>query len=347
MDDAPSQPVVSVVIPARNEKDFIENCLRSVLDNDYPPERIELLVVDGMSDDGTREIVQKLAEEHPGIRLLDNPGRVTPCAMNIGIRQSTGEHVIITSGHSVLAKDFITQCVRVLNEHPDVGLVGGMMETVNTTYMGRVLAAALSTPVGVGSGNWRLQKKEGYVDDVSFGACRRSVFDQVGLYDEELVRNQDTDFALRLNQAGVKQYMSPAIRCRYFPRSTLRTLARQHYFDGFWLIKNILKLKRLGVPRRLVPVTFVVLWAALILGSLIWSPMAWGLGAYAGIYVLALLHGVFDSARKHGLAVAALVPVALATMHFSYGLGSVHGIWSWCIRRGRFVAKPESLRITR
>lgn len=339
-------PTISVVIPCRNEAGIIEKTLRSWLENDYPLDRLEVFVVDGMSNDGTREIVATLAQNNPCIHLLDNPSRIAPTAMNIGIRQSSGQLVIIISGHAIVESNYLRECARVLREHPEAGRAGGYMETVNPTYWGRVIAAATTSRVGVGGSNWRLSKPEGFTDDAAFGAYHRWVYEKVGLYDEQFVRNQDTDFIQRVNDAGVKTYLSPTIRCKYYTRSNLPKLARQHYFDGFWLVKNLMKLRHTH-PRRFAPLFFVLGWAALIVLSMLWPWGKWFLLGYAGCYLAGIVGGALAAIPRHGGKIAVLMPLTFAAMHFSYGLGTLHGIWSWVILRGRFQPKPESYSLTR
>ena len=347
MSGTPTKPLVSLILPVRNEKAFIEPCLRSVMANDYPAARLEILVVDGMSDDGTREIVCRLAGEDPRIRMLDNARRIQAPAMNIGIRESKGEILIRADGHTEVAPDFVSQSVRVLLEHPDVWRAGGAMETVGRTYVGRAIAAAMTSAVGVGGTNWRVRMTEGYVSEVPFAACWRWVYDKVGLFDEELVRNEDDEFTQRVNAAGGKHYLCPAIRSVYYSRATLGRLARQYYQYGFWRIRTIQKHRRPAHLRQVIPSLFVLGWLALIVGAVLWRPLAFVLAACAGLYLLALIYGAVDAARRASPGVAPLVPVACAIMHFAHGLGSMHGIWSWVVLRGRFVAPPEFHKMSR
>jgi glycosyltransferase involved in cell wall biosynthesis len=337
------QPFISVVIPCRNEGKFIDRTIAAWLAQDYPSDRIEVLIVDGMSDDGTRDVVAAASRQHPRVKLLDNPGRIAPCAMNIGIRAAKGDYVVIISGHAIVEPDYATQCARVLAEHPEAHRAGGVMETVNTTYVGKVIAAAATSPVGVGGGSWRLAKKDGFYDDAAFGAWRRETYDRIGLYDESLVRNQDVDLIARFNQAGLKCWLSNSIRSRYYARTSWGKLARLHYFDGYWIIRNMVKLR----PRRIIPLVFVLTLAALAVAGVLWSPAAWALAAVAGAYLLAVLAGAAALVPKWGLATAAAVPAAFVIMHFAYGLGSLHGVWSWVILGGRSAKKPQNYRLTR
>ena len=340
-------PFVSIIMPIRNEADFIENTIKSVLNNDYPHDKIEVLVVDGMSDDGTRAIVQKIAAQDNRIRLLDNSAKIQAAAMNIGIKVCRGDIIIRVDGHAVVAPDFVSQSVQVLNEHHDVWCAGGVMKTVGATYCGRVIAAAMSSPFGVGSGNFRLGNVEGYVDAVIFGAHRRWIFDKVGMFDEQLVCNEDDEFIQRMVEAGAKQYMSPRIRSTYFSRSGWLKLMRQYFQYGFWRIRTIQKRKRPAYQRQLVPLVFVLGWIVLILAALLWRPLTWLLAGYTGLYLTLLIAGVVHTARRVGCKEALLVPIAFVIMHFAYGLGSLKGLWSWVILGGRFVPPSASHRLSR
>lgn len=340
-------PFISVIMPVRNEVEFIEQSIRSILNNDYLPDRMEVFVVDGMSDDGTRDIIKRLAAEDTRVKLLDNPHRIVPYAMNKGIRESQGDIIIRVDGHAAVAPDFISQSVQVLDEHPDVWCAGGVMKTIGTTYWGRVIATAMSSPFGVGTGNFRLGNIEGYVDAVIFGAHRRWVFDKVGMFDEELVRHQDDEFIQRMVEAGAKQYMSQKIRSVYFPRSSPRELMRQYFQYGFWRIRTIQKRKKPARLRQIIPLIFVAGWIILILGALLWRPLSWLLACYAGLYLILLIMGIFHTGRKEGYKKALLVPIAFVIMHFGYGLGSLVGIWSWVALRGKYVSKGAAHKLSR
>jgi len=337
----------SMVIPSRNEADWVERCIRSVLANEYPADKMEIIVADGMSQDGTRQIIERLAKEDPRIRLFDNPLRIMPCGANIGIRHSTGDVVTVLSGHTLVSPNYMAECNRILVEYPDVWRAGGVMETVAASYIGKVVAAAQSSPAGVGAGNWRLGVQEGYVPLVPFGATRRWVFDKIGLYDEELVRNQDDELTQRLVEAGGKQYMTQSVRVQYYSRTSLWKLARQYYQYGFWRIRTIQKRKRPAHLRQVVPIIFVLGWIVLGIAGFVWWPMWLALAAYASVYALGLVANIFWAAHRHGWGVALLTPVACATIHFSYGVGALKGFWSWVILKGRFVPKPEAHRMSR
>jgi glycosyltransferase involved in cell wall biosynthesis len=341
------QPMVSVVIPVRNEADFIEKTIKSFLYNDYPSNRIEILVVDGMSDDGTREIVQTLASTDVRVRLLDNPRKITPVAMNIGIMNAKGDIIVIMGGHATVATDFVSQSVRILHEHPEICCAGGVMETVGTNYISRVIAAAMSSPFGVGGGNFRVRKSEGYVNTVPFGAHHRWIFEKIGMFDEELVRNQDDEFIHRMIEAGEKQYLTPTIKSTYYCRSSLRKLFRQYFQYGFWRIRTIQKRGRPATFRQIIPMLFVSGLGLLAVGALLWQPLILFFIALCIAYGSFLFVGAATTYRNSNFTIALLVPIAFVLMHFGYGFGSLYGMWSWIILQGKFVSAGEAHKMSR
>lgn len=347
MSAEPSKPFVSVVLPIRNEADFIERCLRSLLANDYPADRFELLVVDGQSDDGTRAIVQRLAAAEPRIRLLDNPQRIVPHAMNRGIREARGEIILRVDGHADVPPDFIRRNVEELQAHPEAWCVGGPVETVNETPIGRAIAGAMTSRVGVGNALFRLGNYEGYVDTLAFGAYRRWVFDRIGLFDEELVRNQDDELNLRIILAGGRIFMTPRIHSRYYPRTSLRKLAKQYFQYGFWRIRTIQKHRQPATLRQVVPLAFVLALILLAVAALLYPPAVWLLATYLGVYLLGLLAGTVDVGRRTGWRAALLAPVVFVILHFGYGLGSLKGVvWFLILRRGP-GQRPEEHALSR
>ena len=197
-------PEVSVIVPCRNEVKYIAACLDSVLANDYPKERLEVLVVDGMSEDGTRAVVERYARTCPFIRLVDNPRRVTPAALNLGIASARGSAIMIMGAHAAYPSGYISELVTWLR-HSGADAVGGRCVTRpgRESVTGRAIAAAVSHPFGIGNSHFRTGAAEPrWVDTVPFGCYRRDVFERVGVFDEELVRNQDDEFNHRILRQG-------------------------------------------------------------------------------------------------------------------------------------------------
>ncbi|MCK4624963.1 MAG: glycosyltransferase family 2 protein [Phycisphaerae bacterium] len=340
-------PLVSIVMPIRNEADFIARSIRGILDNDYPADRMEIIVVDGMSDDGTRRIIEELHAGDSRIKLVDNPHRVVPHAMNAGIRESSGDIMIRIDGHAIVADDFVSQSVKTLREHPEAWCVAGPVETVSTTFVGKTIASAMSSPVGTGNAMFRLGNYEGYVDTAAFGAYWRWVFDKIGMFDEELVRNQDDELNLRVILAGGKIYMTPRIRSRYYARASLGKLARQYFQYGFWRARTIQKHRQPATLRQVVPLIFVATWLILIAGALLFAPLRWALAGFAVLYALGLVIGAVDVLRRTGFATGLLSPLVFAILHFAYGLGCLKGlVWFVLLRRGP-ASRPEDHPLSR
>jgi len=325
------EPFVSVIMPIRNEAVFIERAIKSILHQDWPAQKMEILVVDGMSDDGTRQIVEKLSQADSRIKMLDNPRRIVPTAMNIGLAAARGDLFIRVDGHAEVAADFVRKSIRCLREHPDAWVVGGYIETVANNYIGHVIASAMRSPIGVGNSRFRLGDYEGWVDTLAFGTHHKWIVDKIGYFDEELVRNQDDEFNLRIILAGGKIWMSKSIKSKYFPRGSLYKLWRQYFQYGFWRIRTLQKHKRPATFRQLVPLLFVLsilLWG---LAGFLWRPFWILLAVEAAIYVIGLFAGAAVLGWKSGWQYAPLAPVVFAILHFGYGLGSLWGIWRFLI----------------
>jgi cellulose synthase/poly-beta-1,6-N-acetylglucosamine synthase-like glycosyltransferase len=311
----------------RNEEAYIAKCLRSIVEQDYPKDSMEVLVVDGLSDDRSREIVEEFGEKYPFIRLLDNPRCIVPTAMNIGIKEAAGEIIIRVDGHCRLALDYISQCVRYLEEG-GVACVGGAIESIGQTPMARAISLAMSSPFGVGDAYFRhaQQQKERYVDTLAFGAYRREVFNQIGLFDEELVRNQDYDLNYRLRKAGGKILLTPVIKSHYYTRSSLRKLWSQYFQYGFWKMQMLRKHPRSVRVRQLVPPSFALVLLLSGALSVISNLAAWVFALLVASYVgLSLAFSFSISARK-GWRYLPVLPVIFACLHLSWGLGFLYSL---------------------
>ena len=338
---------VTIIMPIRNEADFIERAIKSVLDNDYPAGRMEILVVDGMSNDGTREIVARLSKADSRVMMLDNPKRITPAAMNIGLKAARGDLFIRVDGHVEIPVDFITKSVRCLHEHPEAWVAGGYIETVADSFVGQAIASAMRSPIGVGNSRFRLGDYEGWVDTLAFGTHHRWIVDKIGYFDEELVRNQDDEFNLRIILAGGKIWMSKAIQSTYFSRDSLRKLWRQYFQYGFWRIRTLQKHKRPASFRQLVPLLFVLSLLLPGLAGLLWKSLWILLAIEAALYVLGIVIGAMDVGRKSGWRYAPLAPVVFAILHFAYGSGSLWGVIRFSILKGSGMKKPEEMEMSR
>lgn len=318
--------MLSVIIPCRNERYHIESCVRSILDQERPHGGMEVIVVDGLSDDGTRETLETLSKAYPELRVVDNPRGVTPCAMNVGIRESNGRYVAILGAHCHYASDYLRICVALLDEHPEAECVGGPIISAGKSPFGQAVALAMSHPVGIGNAKHRHPDFEGYAEGACYPVFRKEIFEKIGLYDEMLVRNQDDELNYRLTKQGGKVFLSPRARATYFVRETVASLFRQYFEYGYWRVAVIRKHRIPASFRHLVPPLFVMGFVASLTLALIvptgWKPlMLMG----PGIYALILCGvGLYTSLRA-GWKVGALFPLAAATMHIAYALGFLWG----------------------
>jgi glycosyltransferase involved in cell wall biosynthesis len=317
-------PLVSVILPIRNEASHIGRSLQAVCAQDYCPHRLEILVVDGMSDDSTRSIVTDFMARDARVRLLDNPRRIVPTALNRGIAAANGDILIRVDGHAVIAADYVRRCVADL-ERLEVDCVGGPIDAAGETYVARAIAIAQSSPFGVGNAAFRHALHSQYVDTLAFGAYKSKVFERIGLFDEELVRNQDDEFNFRLVRAGGKIWLDTDIRSTYYSRATLRGLWKQYLQYGFWKVRVIQKHRRPASWRHLVPGSFVLaLVGSLVLSGILSSPLTllFVCLPYAGASFLASLW----TAARRGWQYAPVLPLAFAAMHLAYGIGFLGGL---------------------
>jgi glycosyltransferase involved in cell wall biosynthesis len=337
----------SIILPVLNEAEHIERCVRSLMNNRYDRDKVEILVVDGGSTDNTLQIVNKLSEEDKRVRLINNPRRILAAGINIGIETSRGDVLIRMDGHAEAESDFIANSIEVLREHPEAWCVGGAITTISHDYMGRVIGATMSCLVGVGNAMFRLGDYEGYADTVAFGAYRKEIFEKIGKLDENLPRTEDDDLHFRIHQAGGKIYISRKIRSKYYARSSIAKLWSQYFQYGYWRIPTIMKHHRPATVRQIVPMIFIMGWIVFILGALIWQPVRYGLAFYAVSYIIVLLVGAALATKKFGFSAGIATPIVSPILHFSYGLGSLVGIWRFVIRQGKRAKPVSQTKITR
>jgi succinoglycan biosynthesis protein ExoA len=316
--------LLSVIIPCRNERAHLGRCLESILASDYPADRMEVIVSDGMSDDGTRELIAEYAARDPRVRRIDNPRRITPCALNLAIQASRGEIIARVDAHAVIAPDYLSRCVHSLTT-TEASNVGGTMRTLAQSdgLFSQAIVAAISHRFGVGNSYFRIGSDELRWVDTVFGGCwRREVFERVGMFNERLERSQDMEFSLRLRAAGGKTLLVPEIRSDYYARSDLASFWRHNFLNGLWAVRPFLYSDAIPVSlRHLIPLAFVFsLVAAAALSPWTVVPLAMVAIPYAVANVLASLH-VSWRARKPAFLFQ--MPMVFASLHFAYGLGSL------------------------
>ena len=335
--------VVSLLVATRNESKYIKNCIDSILNQAYPHEYLEVIILDGQSTDDTRAIVENLIDGQNNCQWVDNPKITQSAAWNLGLDICHGDVISIVSGHVVLAPDYVSKAVDTLIRS-GADMVGGTVRSISSGKVGEAITYAISHPFGVGGARFRYTNVEEETDSVFMGFCHRSVYENVGKYDEELVRNQDDEFSYRLRKAGGYIICNPEIVSYYNTRSTLKSLWKQYFQYGFWKVRVLQKHSKQMSPRQFIPPTFVF---TLILGFLISLTFTRGwifLTALAGIYLLANLAASTLIAIRKGWKLFGLLPIVFATIHFSYGLGFIAGLfkfWNrWGDKSSKFKVNP-------
>lgn len=327
-------PDVSVIIPCRNEAPYIKGVLNRVMQQDYPTDKLDVMVADGQSTDGTREILDDFNRENPAVRVVENPHRVVPNALNACIRRSDAEVIIRLDAHAEYPRDYISKLVRALLDY-NADNVGGSIITMpaNKSLQARAVAIAFAHPFGVGNANYKHNPKEvKEVDTVPFGCFHRKLFDKIGFFDEELVRNQDDEFNARIIQSGGKILILPDVQITYYARPTLLKMGRMFYQFGLFKPLVNKKLKHPASVRQFIPMLFVlgvfsgVIWA--FVSPLIFELWVIAMAVYGAVNITVSL----VAAIKNGsIFTMPFLVIGFVIIHFSYGLGYLKGIWEYLI----------------
>jgi len=306
----------------------------------------EVIVADGMSDDGTRDILERISREDSRLRMVDNPERITPCGMNAGIAAARGKYVAIAGAHCRYAPDYLRQSVQVLDE-TCADNVGGAVICEGQTLVQRAAAAAHHSWFGAGGARWHDPDYDGPADTVFGGVYRREVFNRIGLFDRELIRNQDDEFNLRLTRSSGRVWQSRRIKSWYSPRKTLRSLFQQYFQYGYWKVRVIQKHRLPASIRHIVPVAFVSCLALLPLAALVWPVAGLAWLALVSSYALCSVVAAFSAANRRDWDVLFVVPMVFACYHFGYGTGFLVGIRDFMIvRRGAPNFAKKTTRTT-
>ncbi len=320
-------PVVSIIIPMLNERDTIVRCVNSILSQDYPGDKLEIVIVDGLSTDGSREQVQTLVQQHVNIRLLDNPQKRTPRSLNTGIKNARGDVVIILGAHTTIDRKFVSTNIKYMNEL-DVKCTGGTQINVGDTYLQRAIGCGMGSVFGMPSAPYRFFPKKRFVDTVVYAAYRKELFEQIGYFDEELHISEDAELNWRIRQAGYKIFYTPEIVSYYYPRKNLKTLFKQFFNYGILRVNVIKKHADALKLVHLLPPLFVGVTILFGIGGFI-MPRLW----YAFLIGLVLyvfytgFGAVVTAARSKKFAFIFVLPLVFATMQISWGLGFIVGIF--------------------
>jgi succinoglycan biosynthesis protein ExoA len=337
-DSAAALPGISIILAIRNEAEHLEDCLRALVNLDYPQDKIEILLIDGMSDDATPQIISEWVRLDSRISTFTNTRKMVSPGLNLGLSVAKNDYILWISGHAIVQPGHVRACLETMRS-TGAAAVGGVMNTHGTTTVGRINAAVLSHPFGVGGGEHRIGGRSGWVTVVTMALYRKEAILAAGGFDESLPRSQDNDLHDRMNKLGLRSYLNVEINPTYLCRNTLKGLLRQAWNNGFW---NIM-LSRRGhggfSVRHFVPMAFVGGQVALLLGGLILPLLFWLLAAGLAVYLLCAFAVSVAIVVKHRMSwqIFAL-PIWFAALHYTYGVAS----WSGLLRSRDFDRKrPE------
>ncbi|HEV2489268.1 MAG TPA: glycosyltransferase family 2 protein [Candidatus Acidoferrales bacterium] len=323
-------PRITVIVPCRNEEKFLGRCLGSIVRNDFPHDRLEVLVVDGMSEDGTWHIIQGFSRRFPFVRGLRNPKRITPAALNLGIQNASGEIIFRIDAHATVSPDYFRLCVETLLDS-SADNVGGAMETLprGSGLVPLAIALSISHPFGVGNSSFRITNARPILTDTVFGGCyRREVFNRIGLFNERLPRGQDMEFNLRIIKAGGRILLDPRLKSAYFAAADLGSFWRHNFHDGQWAVLPFAYSSVVPIRlRHAVPLVFVLTTLTVALCSWWYLSMRVFLYGLLTAYLTLSFGSSAQSAwRARTYRLFFLMPLVFGIRHIAYGVGSAWGM---------------------
>lgn len=316
---------VSIIIPCRNEIKYIEYFIISLLKQDYSLDNLEVIVADGMSEDGTRGILEQICKKHNHIRMIDNPLKIVSSGLNLAISIAKYDIIMRMDVHTEYAEDYISKCVETLIQ-TRAGNVGGPARTRAESFLQSAIASAYHSRFAVGGASFHFADFEGEVDTLPYGCWQKETLIKIGLFDEMLVRNQDDELNYRLIKAGYKIWQNPNICSWYYPRNSLRKLFIQYYQYGYWKVKVIRKYHRPAAMRHLLPGAFIV---ALLFSAVLTEfipNFRWILYLVLATYLLFVLVGTVIISMNSSWRYFCIMPLILTTFHTSYGMGFIYSL---------------------
>lgn len=314
-------PVVSIVIPCRNEEKHIANAIQSVLNNDYPNDLIEIIVVDGMSDDSSRSIVSELAKLHTNIILLENSQKITPVAFNIGIRAAKGEYIQIVNARHTLSENYISTCVNILLQNNSIGCIGGSAKLTYVNSQEKYISLAYQSWYGLGFGNIYTIKNSAFTDTAAAPIYPKKTLFDIGLFDESLIRNQDDELSFRLSKSNYKIYTTTETSSYYLVRSTIQDVFKQFFQYGYWKVFVMKKHHALTTLRQIFPILFIIF---LVLGFPVFHYIKLEQIYLAVLFLYVIIGLIFNAGKT--IAEKVQVFKMIITIHFAYGIGYCNGV---------------------
>ena len=336
---------ISVVIPCRNEKPYIKECVDAIFLCELPINtELTVFIVDGMSDDGTREVIHELQKVYPTLVLVDNKKQLTPFAFNLGIYAGGKvDFVQIIGARHIVSSNYIKKGVEILQKDSSIWCVGGQLINEYTNTTSKIISKAMNTTFGMGIGNFRILTKSGFTDTVTSPMYPYWVFEKIGFFDEQLVRNQDDDFNFRVTENGGKIYFEHDISLRYYVRANFKGLYKQFFQYGYWKVFVNKKHKTITTTRQMIPPLFVLF--------LILFPFTFIINEYLAIIsslfllIYCLLAIYFAVKNGKGIIEKLGILKTFPILHISYGLGYLKGIIHFIIlRKGPSIRETQLTR---
>ncbi len=318
---------VSVLIPCRNEVEAIGNCLDNVCNFEEPDGGFEVIVVDGMSNDGTREIILEKIRQYPNLILVDNPMKTIPYAMNLGIQKAKGDYIVRTDVRCIHPKTYLRDLIE-LSKQTQADNVGGVLEPVGNSYIQKSIALAYKSPISMGGALRDRGNFIGETDAVYGGCFKKKRLLEIGMYDVNMVKNEDDELSFRLRKNGGKVVQSGKIKVKYFPRKKFRHLFKQFMQYGYWKVPVLKKHPRQASWRHLAPSILVLSFFALSITAFFNSYALFGLLFYSGSYLLILSLESLRLTYRNTLKLLAGVIISIGSIHIGFGIGFISGVLS-------------------
>ena len=331
-----SDKIVSIIVCCRNEEKYISQCLESLSNQKNIPGEYEILVIDGESEDKTREKIFGLMEENDKIIFYENKTRFKPRAINIGFEKSCGKYIAICDAHTVYAEDYISTLIDLINEHSEADCVGGPIISLGNNNFGKATAIAMSSRIGVGNPKHRFPEYEGYAEMACFPLFNREVLTKVGVYDERFIINHDDEYCFRIRKSGGKIYLSPRAKSFYYVRNKISGLFYQYYTYGFWQIAFLKKHKEPIALRQLVPITFFIVVGILAISGVTMHNL-WVSIFLPVLYIITLTLFALPIIVKKGFIIGTIFPFSVFILHLSYALGFFNGIFYFNLIKRTYI----------
>jgi GT2 family glycosyltransferase len=334
--------ILSVIIPCRNEEKHIAFCIEAIFANELDAsDTLEVLVIDGMSDDKTIEIVKSLQARYSTLHILKNKQKVTPVAFNLGIKASKGEYIQIVGARQLISKNYLKIAKNTFEENKDIWCVGGKVINVYENKESEIIGLAMSSPFGVGGGNFRVAQKSCYTDTVGTPMYPRRVIDKVGLFNEDLVRNQDDEYNYRVLKNGGKIYLNTEIELKYYVRASITNLYKQYYQYGYWKVYVNRLHKTITTLRQLIPLLFVI---GIISGLLLALIVPYFNILYLTALFCYLILSIFfaNKLTRKSEFIFKIIKI-FVILHWSYGYGYLRGVIDFYVLRIKPSNKSTSL----